>query len=133
MISFTSSLRFFALCAAFAICGLIARAQTPDPTGTWKWSVSLNGNNFDSSVALALKDGKLTGSIENRAGTKEISDASFANGEVAFSVVREFRGRDIVTKYRGHLEGDTIKGTIVAPKRGGGTQTVDWNATREKK
>ena len=61
----------------------------------------------------------------------EISDASFKDDVVTFSVVRT--GRDdmkFVTKYSGKLEGDTITGKITFSGREGQERSIDWVAKR---
>jgi hypothetical protein len=85
---------------------------------------------MEVTAKLALADGVLTGTVSGRMGETAIGDASFADGQVAFTVTREFNGNSFVVKYAGKLEGDTITGTIVRPDRDGGTATVDWKATR---
>ena len=50
---------------------------------------------------------------------------------LAFEVVRELGGGKFVVKYHGKLEGDTIKGTLEAPRPNGGEpMKLDWNAKR---
>jgi hypothetical protein len=63
-------------------------------------------------------------------GEIPISDASFKDGQIAFSVVREFNGNKLETKYLGKLDGDTIKGTSEGPGRDGQVTKRDWTATR---
>ncbi len=50
---------------------------------------------------------------------------------ITFDIVRDFGGNKYVVKYRGKVDGDTIKGTIEAPGHdGGGPVKLDWNAKR---
>lgn len=78
------------------------------------------------TLKLELKDGKLSGSVTSpgRGGgdptTTAITDASFKDDTVSFSVEREFNGNKTVSKYTGKLADDTITGTVLAPGRGGG-------------
>lgn len=80
---------------------------------------------MEITLKLELKDGSLSGSVTSpgRGGgdptTTAISDASFKDDTVSFSVEREFNGNKIVSKYTGKLAGDTITGTLLAPGRGG--------------
>ena len=67
----------------------------------------------------------------------KITDGTFKDGEVAFSLKREFTGRDgnqmtSTTKYKGKLDGDTIKGTYETEISGGqgNPQPRDWEAKR---
>ena len=61
----------------------------------------------------------------------KITDGTFKNGEVAFTVTREFNGNSFTTKYKGKLEGDTITGTTET-ERNGQAQSREWKATRAK-
>jgi len=86
---------------------------------------------------LALTDGALTGSFTQpgRGGgdptVVQLTEASYKDGVVAFSVVTEGRGGTTTTKYQGKVEGNTITGTREAPGRGGGDPTTtEWVATR---
>lgn len=109
-------------------------AAAPDPTGTWRWKVSPKGSDrvFDVSATFALADGRLTGTYHSGMGDAPISDASFTDGAIAFSVVRERDGNPFVVRYRGTVSGDAITGTLVLPGfQGGDSATVDWNAARE--
>ena len=109
-------------------------APAADPSGIWKWSITTpNGDNFAVSLKLEFKNGQLTGVYTGRLGEAPISDASFRDGAIAFSVVREFDGNKFVIKYQGRLEGDALKGIIEIPGFGGGDPLkVDWNASRAR-
>jgi len=115
----------------FLAIGIAAVAFAADPAGAWKWTVQAPNSAIETTLKLESKDGKLSGSYSNEYGEAAISDASFRNDELAFSVVRDFGGNTFVLNYRGKLEGDAIKGTIETPGFGGGeTQKLDWNAKR---
>jgi hypothetical protein len=116
-----------------------ATAFAGDPSGTWKWSITIRNNqSFESTLKLDLKDGKLTGTLlgvqrdQFQIPDTPIDNASFKDGVVAFTVTREFNGNKFVSKYEGRLEGDTIKGTSERPGRDGGTTKRDWLAKRAK-
>lgn len=113
---------------------------------------------MESTLKLELKDGTLSGAVTSgRMGEAPISDASFKDDVVAFSLTRERNGNTFTAKYSGKLEGDTIVGTIELPAwRGrpggpggegsppdaesrpggpggdGGPRKIEWNATRVK-
>ena len=101
------------MAAAFAaVCLTSILALAADVAGTWKWSVpGRDGQPREFTLKLELKDGQLTGSLTGFRGETPISDASFKDGQVAFSVVREYNGNKVETKYQGQLDGDTIKGS----------------------
>jgi hypothetical protein len=119
--------------ALIALSNVALAADKADPTGTWKWTVTANNQNFDLSLKLKLEDNKLTGTLVGRNNREsKIEDATFKDGEVAFSVTRERNGQKIVTKYKGKLDGDAIKGKSET-ERDGQTRSRDWEAKREKK
>ncbi|MBC8115258.1 MAG: hypothetical protein H7062_12815 [Candidatus Saccharimonas sp.] len=123
------------LALGLALIGMVGMAQAadkPDPTGTWKWSVTVNDQKRDATLKLKLEGDKLTGTMLGRNNQETaIEDATFKDGEVAFSVTRERNGQKNTTKYKGKLDGDTIKGKSES-ERDGKTQSRDWEAKREK-
>jgi len=115
--------------AILAMAG-IARAED-SPTGTWKWTTMGGGNTREVTLKLKQDGDKLTGTITMGTRDTEITDGSFKDGAVSFSVVRERNGNKITSKYNGKVEGDTIKGKIETD-RNGQTNSRDWEAKREK-
>jgi len=123
------------LLSAASVAFLAASAALAgDPSGSWKWKVTTpNGDAIDISLKLELKDGKLAGTYSSRFGDAPITEASFKDDAIAFSVEREFDGNKFTIKYQGKLDGDSIKGSLELPGFGGGDPTkMDWNATRTK-
>ena len=120
--------------AAFAAACLTSLAVfAGDPSGTWKWSVpGRDGQTRESILKLELKDGKLAGSLSGFRGETPISDAKFADDQVAFKVVRETPNGTFEMKYSGKLAGDTITGNIEGTGRDGQPFKRDWTATRAK-
>jgi hypothetical protein len=119
---------------AAAPAAVDAAAPAADPSGYWKWSFTTpNGDTFAVALKLEFKNGQLTGVYTGRLGEAPISDASFKDGAIAFSVVRELDGNKFVIKYQGRLEGDALKGSIELPGFGdGGPTKIDWNASRAR-
>ena len=118
--------------AFLLIAGTVQAAEKPDPTGTWKWSVTFNDMKRDFTLKLKLDGDKLTGAMLGRNNQETaIEEASFKDGEVAFSVTRERNGQKFTTKYKGKVDGDTINGKSEG-MRDGQTQSRDWEAKREK-
>lgn len=122
---------------AIGLVGLLAgfagaADKKNDPTGTWKWETERNGQKRTSTLKLKLDGDKLTGSIPGRQNAEtSIEDGKFKDGEVSFTVTREMNGNKIVTKYKGKVDGDTLKLTIEREGGpGGGKQEVE--AKREK-
>jgi hypothetical protein len=122
----------------FVGAAALARADDkPDPTGTWKWSVTFTRpgqteQTREMTLKLKLDGDKLSGALLGRDGKENpIQDASFKDGNVSFKVVRERNGNKMTASYNGKLSGDTIKGkTEFGPL--GKTQTRDWEAKRVK-
>lgn len=122
-----------ALCLFFAL-GAAAAALAADPTGTWKWTTRSPGGDIETTLKLESTGGRLAGAYSNQFGDTTISNPSFQDGVIAFEVVRNLGGDKYVVKYRGKLEGDTIKGTIEAPAHDGGRALkLDWNAKRTER
>lgn len=110
-----------------------AAAFAGDPTGTWKFTAEgPNGRSVESTLVLKLEGQKLSGTIENKAGKADISDAKFENDQLSFTVDRKVRRRSIEIHYSGKLEGDTIKGSIQATGREGKNIDIPWEASRQK-
>lgn len=127
----TPCILFILVVAGFA--SISRAADKPDPTGTWKWSVTRNNQTFEPTLKLKLEGEKLTGTISGQNNQETvIDDAKFKDGEVSFAVTRERNGQKFTTKYKGKLDGDTIKGKSER-ERNGQTMETDWEAKREKK
>jgi hypothetical protein len=126
------SFRMFSAAVA-AVCLTSVLAFAGDPTGTWKWTVpGRDGQPREFTLKLELKDGQLAGSLSGFRGETPLSDASFKDDQIAFSVVREFNGNKVETKYQGKLDGDTLKGASEGPGRDGQVMKREWTATRAK-
>ena len=115
------------------LAGATAAQGKADPTGTWKWEETVKDQKRERTLKLKLEGAKLTGTMPGRKDGQEtkIEDGKFKDGEVSFTVTREFGGMKVVSKYKGKLEGDAIKGTIET-ERDGQTQKRDWEAKRAK-
>jgi hypothetical protein len=132
-----STMRNLALAAlVIGFIGLVGSVQADDkagnPSGTWKWSVEIKGNKREFTAKINVKDGKVTGTLSGGKAETKISDGTYKDGKIAFTVIREFKDQKFTTKYSGKVEGDTIKGTIENTFNGKDFKT-DWDAKREKK
>lgn len=111
---------------------LLAADESTDPTGTWKWSYTVNDQTREVTLKLKLEGDKLTGAVLGRDNQETaIENASYKDGEVAFTVTREFNGQKFTSKYKGKVSGDTIKGKIEF-ERDGQTRSFDWEPKRQK-
>jgi hypothetical protein len=132
-------------CAIFSVLavGLLSTAQAQDkkasPTGTWSWTMPGRNGGPDRKMTLKLKaEGeKLTGKLisparqnQSQPNETEIKDGKIKGDEVSFTVVREFNGNTMTTKYNGKVSADSIKGKVEFG-RDGNTQERDWEAKRQ--
>lgn len=107
-------------------------AADANPTGTWKWTFTRGDQTREVTLKLKLEGDKLTGTITGRNNEETaIEDASYKDGEVAFTVTREFNGNKFTMKYKGKVSAETIKGKTEF-ERDGQKQERDWEAKREK-
>jgi hypothetical protein len=115
-----------------AFVGLVSAARgAEDPNGTWKWTAMFGGNSVEMTLKLKLEGDKLTGATVREGQETAIGDATFKDNVVSFTTTREVGGQKRVTKYKGTLSGDTIKGKM-ARERDGQTTETDWEAKRQK-
>lgn len=117
-------------------------AFAADPSGTYTFAGGRGGGGGgggatppQNTLVLALKDGKLTGTLtaQGRNGeTKtEITNGSVTGDTVAFEIVREFNGNKSTSKYTGKITADAITGSVTSPGRNGGEPTTrDWVAKK---
>lgn len=134
--------------AALLLLGALS-ASAADPSGTWKFTVQANANasadtdgaeapgggrKMDATLKLKWANGKLTGTLTNRAGEAAISDATFQDDKISFTVERTIgrflRKRTFKTRYEGTVTDSAIDGTIHATGRDDKPLTAPWHATR---
>ena len=120
-----------ALLALFAFVSVVSAVE--NPTGSWKSTMMLGKKSQEVTVKLKLEGDKLTGTIGGGQANREaaISDGTFKDDKVSFSVIREQKGEKLTQKYTGTVSGDTIKGKVET-ERGGKSRSTDWEATRQK-
>ena len=111
-------------------------AVAADVTGKWTYEGPGRGGNPGRPVTITLKqDGsKLTGTVPGFGGRgggggapaeNEISNGKVDGNSVYFEVKQSFQGNDIVTKYEGTLDGDSLKLKITRPGMNGGEPRVN--------
>jgi len=100
-----------------------------DQSGPRWWSRATN------TLALKLEGAKLTGKMispargDQPARETEITEAKLTGADISFTVVREFNGNKMTSKYNGKISAETIKGKIEF-ERNGEAQSRDWEAKR---
>jgi hypothetical protein len=114
-----------------ALTGTLQAADKANPNGTWKWTVTRNGQERQQTLKLKLDAGKLTGAMVGQNGREtKIQNATYKDGEVSFTLTRTGNnGQKRTSKYNGKVSGDTITGKIEF-ERNGETQSRDWEAKR---
>jgi hypothetical protein len=116
--------------AFVGLTGMARAEDKPNPSGTWKWTVNFGGQEREFTLKLKADGEKLTGKLARADGQEtDIEDGKYKDGEVSFKVTRERDGNKFVTKYKGKVSGDTIKGKSER-ERDGETQSRDWEAKR---
>jgi len=124
--------RLLAPALVLAFVGMASLAQAadkPNPTGTWKWSVTYGNQTREMTLKLKLDGDKLTGAVVREGQETPIQDAKYKDGDLSFNMVVEANGQKMVIKKTGKVSGDTIKGKTEF-ERDGQTQSRDWEAKR---
>lgn len=106
-----------------------AKRMSDTPEGNWRWEIGFGNFRSENTARLKIEGQKLTGKVKSRDRETDIKDGKFKSGELSFTVVRERDGNEIVSYYRGKLDGDTIEGTVET-EFGGNPRTNAWVATR---
>jgi uncharacterized protein (DUF2147 family) len=123
--------RMAAVFCLLAVAGMARAEDKPNPTGTWKYTAEVGGQSIEVTIKLKLEGDKLTGTVSVRDTETKIEDAKYKDGEVSFTVNREFNGNKFTIKYKGKIKGDTFKGKREL-ERDGQTNTRDFEAKRSK-
>lgn len=114
----------------FLICLLPATAfgdeatgsekPAPDPTGRWVWEQDFRGNPLKRALNLKLEGGELSGTFDSgfppNSPPSPISDAKIEGDKIRFQVVRDFGGREFVTKFE----------CVVTPEELGGISEIEF-------
>ncbi len=127
-------LKRFAAALLVLSCLAATASAAADANGTWKWKFGRpDGQQIELTLTLKADGEKLTGEVALPMGDKiAIKDGVFRNDEVSFTTEIERNGNTFKTKYKGKVDGDTIKGKTER-ERNGEVVMRDWEAKREKK
>lgn len=85
----------------FVVAGTAYAAD--DASGTWKWKTKFGEKEFEQTLKLEVKDGKVTGTMTAGKGETKIDEGTFKDGELNFTVTRERGDMKFVTKYSGKV------------------------------
>jgi hypothetical protein len=112
-------------------------AVAADVSGKWTYEAPGRGGNPGRPTTITLKaEGmKLTGTVPGGGGRGgggggtpppdvEISNGKVNGNNVSFEVKRSTQNGDIVTKYEGTVDGDSLKLNITRPGMNGGDPTT---------
>ena len=105
-------------------------STSANAAGTWKWVlVTPEGDSHDLSLRLKQEGDKLSGVVILGENEVPISEGLIKDNEVTLKVTREQDGKTQISKFKGILEGDSIKGKIDSDWSGE-MRNYAWNAKR---
>jgi hypothetical protein len=125
--------------AGLVALGLVAGFAGPsraddkktDATGTWTWKFQRqDGEEVTNTLKLKQEGEKLTGKLTAFGSDADIMEGKAKDGDVSFQVTREFGGNSVTIKYKGKVEGDTLK-LKAEFERDGEVRTREFEAKRE--
>lgn len=109
------------------------KAKTSDPSGTWRWDYEMNGESFNDSMKLNLKDdGKVVGKFYGRDQTADVEDGKIEDGKLHAAISLDFNGTPIKLVFTGPIKGDEIAGNVKA-EANGETYEFPWAPKRSVK
>ncbi len=105
-------------------------SSSANAAGTWKWAITTaDGESIDLSLKFKQEGDQLTGVVIIGDNETPIQDGLIKDHEVTLQVTREQDGKTLVSKFKGTLEGDSIKGKIDS-NWSGEMRNYPWNAKR---
>lgn len=106
--------------------------QAADVTGQWIAQVpGRDGNTMETTFTFKTAGEKLTGSMENQYGAREISDGKVSGDDIAFNVNIEFNDNKMTLVFTGKVAGSEIK--FKRERKGGdmGPSSVEFVAKKK--
>jgi hypothetical protein len=108
--------------------------------GKWSWPAAPRAGSPSGEVTLTLyyQNGGLAGSVTGpgrMAGSGNdlvLTNLSFKDDRLSFSLERILQGYRIVNRFSGRLDGDVISGTVDVQGRNGQSVRRAWEARRAK-
>jgi len=120
----------FVLAACLAVPAAAAAQSTPAPAdvlGTWNATINSQNGVVPATLKLQKSGDKLTGTIANQEGEIPV-EAELKAKTLTVWFSYPTGGNTIPIELSGTIDGDSVKGTMLA----GGSPAGDWTATRAK-
>jgi hypothetical protein len=120
------------LAVAALACLTAVTAMAADVSGSWIAQIpGRDGATIETTFALKAAGEKLTGTVSNQFGDREISDGKVTGDDVTFTVNIEFNGNQFSHHYTGKAAGNEIK--FKRERKGGefGPPMVEFVAKRK--
>lgn len=97
----------------FLACALAALLSAADVDGIWKAEYTTpDGTQRQSAFHLKASGSRLEGKVVSAMGEAPIQDGTINGEDIAFSVVRNFNGNEMVLKYSGKVANQEIRMTV---------------------
>jgi hypothetical protein len=103
------------LVALGLVAGFAGASQADDKdakaTGTWTWTFKRqDGEEVTSTLKVKQEGEKLTGKLDSFGSEVDVQEGKVdKDGNLSFQVSREFGGNTVTIKYKGKVDGDTMK------------------------
>jgi precorrin-6B methylase 2 len=98
-------------------------------SGSWSWTMNLNGKTVETRTTLTQKYQYATGSAKINGIEAEVRDTKIQGNFVRFTIEIPVEGKSVPFVFEGKVLGHTINGSIRATINGQ-TQAWTWKATR---
>ncbi len=126
-----STLPILLTCLSTIVAGGLQGAESSTFVGNWNWNMTTrDGQTRESTLILKKEGDKWSATVKGPRGETPAQDLKIAGHEISFKTERETQQGQMTALYKGKLQGDAIKGTIVI-KNGDQTRDREWSATRE--
>ena len=126
-------MRITALLASVATlaCLMVTSAFAADVDGKWTASMpGRQGNTMEVTFTFKADGSKLTGTMSNPRGEREIENGKIDGDNISFDQTFERGGNSMTIMYKGKLSGDTIEFTREMQGGGGGGRPQTFTAKR---
>ena len=108
----------------------LLNAFAGDVTGTWKATAEGPNGTMERTFVFKVDGSTLTGETTSSFfGTSTITDGKVEGDYLSFSITVKFQDNEMKLDYKGKVNGDEIKFTVVTADGG---QVIEWLAKRVK-